>query len=161
MGSKDSGHVGDFVICQCASCFFSVHNLQSGKNIIYIKIRIITPSEWCQISFTASVKLTNLFYDMRGRPYEDKILPITSGELLLLHRFTTSLFLIDRLQYNAVSKNGLVEAISIRWHTYLLAIFFSLLHIEKNVKHRECKKKKKQTKQKTAELVQGGYTSLI
>ena len=45
---------------------------------------------------------------------------------------------------------------------------FSLLHIEKNVKHKECKKTKQnktkqtnKTKQKTAELVQGGYTSLI
>ena len=53
--------------------------------------------------------------------------------------------LIVRLQYNAVPKCESVEAISIRWHTYLLAIFFSLLHIEKNVKHKECKKKNKQT----------------
>ena len=54
--------------------------------------------------------------------------------------------LIVRLQYNAVPKCEPVEAISIRWHTYLLAIFFSLLHIEKNVKHKECKKKEKTNK---------------
>ena len=78
VGSKDACHVGDFIVGQCSSRCFSVHNLQSCKHIIQIKIRIITPSEWCQFPFTASVKLTNLFCDISGQPYEDKILQIRS-----------------------------------------------------------------------------------
>ena len=63
MGSKDSSHVGDFIIRQCSPRFFFVHDLQSGENLIQVEIKVITPWKWYQPSFTTFVKLTNPFYD--------------------------------------------------------------------------------------------------
>ena len=42
MGSKDSGHVGDFIIGQCSSCFLFLYDLQSGENFIQVKIKVNT-----------------------------------------------------------------------------------------------------------------------
>ena len=63
MGSKDSGHVGDFIIGQFSSCFFFVHDLQPGENVIQVEIKFVAPWKWYQPSFTTFVKLTNPFYD--------------------------------------------------------------------------------------------------
>ena len=69
MGSKDSSHIGDFVIGQCSSGFFFVNDLESGENLIQVEIQVITPWKWYQPSFTTFVKLTNPFYDT-WRPWE-------------------------------------------------------------------------------------------
>ena len=84
MRPKDGGHVGDFIVGQYSSCFFSVSDFQSGKNIIEVEIRIITPSEWFKLPFTDLVKLTNPFCDVSGQPYEDKIVQIRSIWLFFL-----------------------------------------------------------------------------
>ena len=78
MWPKDGRHVGDFIVGQCSSCFFSVSDFQSGKNIIEVEIRIITPSEWFKLPFTDLVKLANPFCDVSGQPYEDNIVQIRS-----------------------------------------------------------------------------------
>ena len=88
MRPKDGGHVGDFIVGQCTSCFFSVPDFQSGKNIIEVEIRIITPSEWFKLPFTDLVKLTNPFCDISGQPYEDNIVQIRSIWLFFLNRGT-------------------------------------------------------------------------
>lgn len=78
MRPKDGGHVGDFIVGQYSSFFFSVPDLQSRKNVIEVEIRIITPSEWFKLPFTGLVKPTNPFCDVSGQPYEDNIVQIRS-----------------------------------------------------------------------------------
>ena len=81
VGSKDSSHVGDFIIGQCSSCFFFVHDLQSGENVIQVETKVTTPRKWYQPSFTTFVKLTNPFYDT-WHPWENTK---SKSALVLLH----------------------------------------------------------------------------
>ena len=83
MGSKDSGHVGDFIIGQFSSCFFFVHDLQPGENVIQVEIKFVAPWKWYQPSFTTFVKLTNPFYDASYPWKRDNT--VNKIDLVLLH----------------------------------------------------------------------------